>query len=335
MTRWRRGPVDRYPGSIPADENQPADALVTHRDDKSAVRNGTQSTAGQTLGMTETTYAESLPDVVTTWARWQRTTCGPSTIRQRADIVERLREHVAHERRVIECDPRSITTEEISAYLAQEHLGGNARATYFRALACWFGWLHQSGRLAVDPTLEIRSPKTPDDDPNPLTIDEVRRVFEGLDHPPLRAMMMLALLAGLRCHEVAKFRGDDIRDDTLRVRGKGGRVCTVPLDPQLAELARIMPAGEWFPSPLRSREHVRVEYVSRVVADRFREVGIMHGSIHRLRHTYGTLLQEHVGDTRVVQELMRHRSITSTQRYTRVSGKRLRSAMNGLPQLSA
>ena len=72
-----------------------------------------------------------------------------------------------------------------------------------------------------------------------------------------------------------------------------------------------------------------------MVADRFREAGIAHGSIHRLRHTYGTQLQEHVGDTRVVQELMRHRSITSTQRYTRVGGQRLRSAMNGLPQLSA
>ena len=267
--------------------------------------------------------------------RWQRTTCGPNTIRQRADIIERLREHVARQRRVVEVDPRDITADEVSAYLAREELGRWARATYFRAVACWFGWLHQSGRIGVDPTIDIRAPRSPDDDPDPLTIDEVRRVFDGLPASPLRAMMMLALLAGLRAHEVAKFRGDDIRGDVIRVQGKGGRICTVPLDPQLAELAATMPAAEWFPSPLRSREHVRVEYVSRIVADRFRDVGITHGSIHRLRHSYGTMLQEHVGDTRVVQELMRHRSITSTQRYTRVSGTRLRSAMGGLPQLSA
>jgi integrase/recombinase XerD len=296
--------------------------------------------------MQQIKYLEPLPVALKHWRAWQATTCGANTINQRHDVLARFAEHVAAARGLDTIDPRTFGTADIAAYLAQEHLGPASRATYFRALRSWFGWLHSSGRIPADPILALRSPKDPDDDPDPLTDEEADRVLYGfLDHttgqqiPPaagqLLAAVVLGLYAGLRAHEIASFRGDMIRGPVLRVTGKGRRTCTLPLSQEIARVAVDMPAGWWFPSPVVRRDFVRPEHITRMIADRYDLVGIDHGAAHRLRHTYGTRLQDAVGDTRVVQELMRHKAISSTQRYTRVNPDRLRAAIRSLPTLSA
>jgi integrase/recombinase XerD len=291
-------------------------------------------------------YLEPLPVALKHWRAWQATTCGPSTINQRHDVLARFVEHVAATHDLDHVDPRHCDAADIAAYLAQEHFGPASRATYFRALRSWFGWLHSSGRIASDPILAIRSPKEPDDDPDPLTDDEADRLLYGYTDqatghqiPPadgqLLAAIVLGLYAGLRAHEIAGFRGDMIRGPALRITGKGRRTCTLPLSDEIARVAVDMPTTWWFPSPVGRRNFVRPEHVTRMISDRYDLVGIDHGAAHRLRHTYGTRLQESVGDTRIVQELMRHKSIGSTQRYTRVSNDRLRAAIRSLPPLSA
>jgi integrase/recombinase XerD len=279
-------------------------------------------------------HSEQLPDTVTAWRNWQTTTCGNHTIHQRADAVARLAEWVAARRGVPSVDPRYCGPDDVAAYLARPQLGANSRATYYRALSSWFGWLHQSGRTPNNPLITMRAPKSPDDDPDPLTAAEVDAVFIGTTGR-LRAVLSLGLYAGLRVHEAAKFRGDWIRDRSIRIPGKGSRTAVIPLADQLAVVAVGMPLTWWFPSPLKARNHLRSDYLTTLVSEHFRDRGVYHGSFHRLRHTYGTLLQEEVGDTRVVQQMMRHRSIVSTQRYTRVADTRMRDALGGLPPLSA
>lgn len=334
-------------------ENLPTDVSQAHTL-RSIIRSGDSSTLGgdtdhpQELytGMQPIKYLEPLPVALAQWRDWQATTCGPSTINQRHDVLVRFVEHVAATRHLPFVDPRTCDTADITAYLAQEHLGPASRATYFRALRAWFGWLHSSGRIPADPILMIRSPKDPDDDPDPLTDDEADRVLYGYADPitgkqippatgQLLAAVVLGLYAGLRAHEIASFRGDMIRGPMLRVTGKGRRTCTLPLSEEIARVAVDMPAGWWFPSPVGRRSCIRPEAITRMISDRYDLVGIDHGAAHRLRHTYGTRLQELVGDTRIVQELMRHKSIGSTQRYTRVSNDRLKAAIRGLPRLSA
>src|SRR5690606_12427458 len=107
----------------------------------------------------------------------------------------------------------------------------------------------------------------------------------------LRAWMLLALLAGLRVHEIAKLRGQDIDEACIVVDGKGGQLATIPTHPDLWELAQTYPRhGLWFPSPVRRGEPYTADHISGQVADRFRACGIARGSIHRLRATYGTNL---------------------------------------------
>ena len=284
--------------------------------------------------MTDISHSESHLAVTHRWRQWQATTCSPNTINQRADVLERVVEH-ASDAAGRWIDPRDLDAEDLAAYLAQAHFGAATRATYFRALKSWFGWLHRTGRISVDPMLELGTPRQPEGVPRGLTDAEVRAVFEDVNLV-LYAMMSLALFAGLRAHEIARFHGRQVRDGYLVVTGKGGKDAVLPLDPALAELAGHFPRdGYWFPSPWPHREHVRAEYVTVVVGQRFREVGIETGSAHRLRHTYGTAVQRATGDIRVTQRMLRHSSVATTMIYTSVSDDQMAAALRGLPRLTA
>lgn len=141
------------------------------------------------------------------------------------------------------------------------------------------------------------------------------------------------MFAGLRTHEVAKIRGEDVGREYIAVLGKGGRAASTPTHPQLWQLAQSFPRrGLWFPSARRPGQPYATSYIGRKVADRFRQVGIERGSIHRLRATYGTNLVRAGVNHRMAQTLMRHSSLETTTREVNQSSKRTRSP--GLPPRS-
>lgn len=205
----------------------------------------------------------------------------------------------------------------LSAWLAG--YSGWTKLTYFNHLSSIYKWLNVTDRLADNPMETLRRPHPPKPHPNPLTPSEVTTVFDGVTGH-LRAWMLLAFYAGLRVHEVAKLRGEDIDQASIYVIGKGGQAATIPTHPELWELALTYPrVGPWFPSPKRGSVHVSADHISSMVADRFRSVGITSGSIHRLRATYGTTLRRAGVDIRLIQTLMRHSSLATTEHYLGVS----------------
>ena len=94
---------------------------------------------------------------------------------------------------------------------------------------------------------------------------------------------------------------------------------------------RYPSSGHWFPGD--DCGHIRSSYVSREVAAVFRSVGIMHGSAHRLRHTYGTRLLRSGVHIRKVQRLMRHAALETTAGYTAVDEDELQAAVDMLPPI--
>lgn len=175
--------------------------------------------------------------------------------------------------------------------------------------------MYETSRTESDPTATLRRPATPRPNPRPLTAQQLDRVLDGASGD-LRAMMLLAWLAGLRAHEVAKMRGEDINAREIRVTGKGGQTAFLPTHPDLWELAQEYPReGLWFPSPVNVGEPLHPVNVSARVRRRFRAVGIESGSMHRLRATYGTSLLRGGANLRVVQTLMRHQSLATTEHY--------------------
>ncbi|WP_231115422.1 site-specific integrase [Mycobacterium avium] len=113
----------------------------------------------------------------------------------------------------------------------------------------------------------------------------------------------MAALAGLRVHEIAKMRGEDVDLDarTLRVTGKGGRTDTIPLHPRLVAAALSMPTrGWWFPANSRRRgEHLHSKSVSDIIGSAMRPPRTRQRRCSRRRHP---------GHTAFVAALVRNES---------------------------
>lgn len=263
------------------------------------------------------------------WADWMRAQGqSPNTVQARTRRLELFAELIA--------DPVTATASDIVAYMASlpEKITKSTRATYYSHLRAWFDWLVKMEHRDDDPTIRVPSPKAPRRHPRPVTDDQFRRVLSTPMHRRTRMMVLLAAFQGLRAHEIAKIRGEDI-DHTARqlhVIGKGGTDMVLPLHPIVGEYAVDFPVrGFWFRAqPIGREGHIHPRSVSGIVGEVMRRAGVPTGGPHRLRHTYATRLVENGENLRVIQELLRHASLQTTQIYTRVTFAQQQAALGRL-----
>jgi integrase/recombinase XerD len=186
---------------------------------------------------------------------------------------------------------------------------------------------------ADNPMVKVAAPRYPERTPRPVSDDDLIRLLLTRMHHRTRAMVMLAALAGLRVSEIARVRGEDIDVSAPRlfVVGKGGTRKWLPLHPLLVDMAFEMPRrGWWFPAnSTRPGDHIHAKSVSDIVGQAMRRAGAR-GTPHSLRHWTGTTLLEDGADLRTVQECLRHKSVATTQGYTKVSDVRRHEAINRL-----
>ena len=192
-----------------------------------------------------------------------------------------------------------------------------------------------------DPAGGVSQPKLPRSLPRPLTVEEVTRLLEAPDPAtPVgirdRAILELLYGAGLRISELVGLDVDDVDLDpgSVRVLGKGGKEREVPLGRYgreavgayvtrtRPEFASAKSRGALFLNQrggrLTRQSCARLLAAHVATADIDRRV-----SLHTLRHSFATHLLEGGADVRVVQELLGHASVATTQRYTHVSRTRL------------
>lgn len=239
-------------------------------------------------------------------------------------------------------DPDTATDTEVSEWVGAmrnqvtgEPLSKWARATYHSGIRGFFKWLTLAGVVQVDPTDSalFERPRTGRGVPKPLTPAEERRALLAAKGNTL-AWLLLALREGLRAHEIAKIRGEDVTEDHVYVKGKDGKEAYLPTHGDIWTLAQEYPrVGWWFPSP-RHHGHVSADSITIVTGRLFRACGIPSGSIHRARHSYATSLLRRGVNMRVVQELMRHESPATTAIYTAVDEDERRAAIDLLGDAS-
>lgn len=261
------------------------------------------------------------------WEIWQTAQrLSRRTIDERVRVLRKL--HT--ETRI---QPQSIEAVDIVRWIADNaDWSDSTAATYSSYLTAWFKWLQVTDRRMDNPMVKVGTPKLPDREPRPISDRAVLTLLQTPMRSKTRAMILLALLAGLRVHEIAKIRGEDFDHPAglLWVKGKGRKLKSVPLHPRLVELASEMPeAGWWFPMRGAPTEHVLAKSVSDIVGRTMRRAGVP-GTPHALRHWFGSTLLDEEVDIRVVQELLRHKSIASTQIYTSVPTHRRRDAITRL-----
>ncbi len=234
--------------------------------------------------------------------------------------------------------PEGVDRLHLRRYLASLGTRQLARATVARkaaALRCYFSWQVRQGRLDVDPARSLRAPSGGGRLPRVLSGGEVTSLLDVPTGTPVdrRDLAVLELLyaAGLRVSELCGLdRADiDLRGRTVTVLGKGSKQRRVPIhDAAVAALRAWLQDGrdamEGPPeAAFVNRRGARLgpRDVRRIL-DR-RSASPTHP--HALRHTYATHLLDGGADLRVVQELLGHASLATTQVYTHVSKERLRA----------
>lgn len=234
-------------------------------------------------------------------------------------------------RLVAELDPHVVTPEQIEAWLEGLNINENSRATYWAQLKVFFTWMHGTGRRADDPTSTVEPFPAVKGEPRPLSEPEMERLLAVVQDPRrfrTRAYVLLGGFAGLRVHEIAKVRGEDVEDGQIEVVGKGRHVGHVPLHWRVEELAEQMPgAGWWFPSATEAG-HVNRVSVGAAIKRALLDAGV-DATPHALRHYYGTSVLAS-SDIFTAQKSLRHMAISSTQIYAKLPDKRLREAINAI-----
>lgn len=240
----------------------------------------------------------------------------------------------------------SATKPDLQGYLAYRlQLKKSARSTA-RALSCLRGFYQyqlRESRIAIDPTLEIDSPKLGKPLPKSLTEEEVDLLVSEPDETisiELRDKAMLELLyaSGLRVTELVSLKLGQLSlaQGVVRVIGKGSKERLVPTGEEaLMWLQLYMQRGRpellgnkmsdvMFPSK-RGTMMTRQTFWYRIKLYAQRAGIAKPLSPHTLRHAFATHLINHGADLRVVQLLLGHSDLSTTQIYTHVARERMKS----------
>lgn len=273
------------------------------------------------------------PGVVDDWALWMRARgLSKRTVHERARMVRRVAE-------ASDVSPDVLSSRQLLTYLARSGVGQSTRANYHVALSAWCRWLVEQGIRSDNPMATVPRPKIPRRRPRPVETAHLERLLSSRMHRRTRTMVILAAFAGLRVHEIAKIRGEDVdhMGKRLYVVGKGGVDEWLPLHPRIAREARNYPRkGYWFTTYIGNEEAqtgpVLPASVSAIMSIAMSRAGIP-GTAHSLRHWYGTQLVRSGADLRTAQTLLRHASLQTTQIYVAVGEDRRAEAISRLPKL--
>lgn len=212
------------------------------------------------------------------------------------------------------------------------------------AIRSFYKYLLRENRIVEDPTLRIDNPKLGRKLPDTLSESEVDALLAAPNTASAvgyrdRTMLELLYATGLRVTELVTLEMNDLnlRQGVLRVMGKGGKERLVPMgdeamawvegfvrDHRSSLMRRSESEAVLFPSN-RGREMTRQAFwylIKRHAA----EAGIRHSlSPHSLRHAFATHLVNHGADLRVVQLLLGHSDLSTTQIYTHVAKQRMQA----------
>ena len=190
----------------------------------------------------------------------------------------------------------------------------------------YLGHLHQFFLFVADatghpslPTEKIRRPKEPRRLPRPIRDDHLALALERAPSSEIHSWLLLAAYEGLRCQEIAGLDADHVRDDIgelLVMHGKGRKQRQVPLHPEVLRSLEALPMPPKGPLFLMPDGRRVPPYVVSQRLNRHLTRMEIPSTAHALRHWFGTNLLRGTHDLRLVQEMLGHSSVATTQIYT-------------------
>jgi integrase/recombinase XerD len=286
---------------------------------------------------------------------------GRNTLEAYGRDLEDLSLHLGRARKSL----AAAGTADLRGYLAtleRRSFKASSVARRLSAIRQFFRFLYAEGHRADDPAAVIEGPKRGRTLPKVLSVKEVDRLLaaarEGADDASagpaehLRALRLVCLLevlyaTGLRVSELIALPASAAARDQrmLVVRGKGGKERLVPLNDAakaamrdyLAALAQSHDeASKWLFPSIGETGHLTRQHVARELKALAARAGIATARVspHVVRHAFASHLLQNGADLRVVQTLLGHSDISTTQIYTHVLDERLKSMVRDLHPLA-
>jgi integrase/recombinase XerD len=238
----------------------------------------------------------------------------------------------------------TIDASRIVAFLAHLKDQQYASASICRALIAikvLFRFLTREGLVAANPALYIQTPKLWQLIPEVLTYEEVEALLQQPDPAtPFgardKAILEVLYASGLRVSELCSLDICSVDDTTLRVMGKGNKERIVPIGEAAVEAVdhylvhyRAAYDSERQLALFVNKKGTRINRIAiwRMIKNCAKKAKILKNiTPHTLRHSFATHLLDNGADLRVIQEMLGHADISSTDRYTHVSRSRLQEA---------
>ena len=233
----------------------------------------------------------------------------------------------------------NITRQNVNTYiyyLKENKYTATSIARKIASIRGFFRWACANGYFKSNPTEFLEQQKLPKKLPKVLTVEEINKILAEDLSTVQRVIMELLYGCGLRVSELAGLNtGDiDIRAKYLRCFGKGSKERLVPLNKNaIKALNNFYPEREYLINKynLDTKKVLLHEsgkpFTRQDIYNFIHAQGLkLHKSIspHTLRHSFATHLLENGADLRVVQELLGHSDVATTQLYTHISKKRLK-----------
>ena len=228
---------------------------------------------------------------------------------------------------------------------AGKGLSASTRARKISSIKSYFKYLTNKAHiLAENPVQDMDSPKTKKSLPHYLSLEDSLKLLESVSGPFQTrdyCMLTLFLNCGLRISELVGLNRADIRDETIRILGKGNKerilylnaAARAAIDAYIPDrlVAAVPDADALFTS--RNRRRISAQTVHKLVKKHLFAAGLDTAvySTHKLRHTAATLMLSNGVDVRTLQEVLGHEHLNTTQIYTHIDNAELRTAANANP----
>jgi integrase/recombinase XerC len=232
--------------------------------------------------------------------------------------------------------PESIRPAHVRGYLREMLAFGYAKASAARKLSAvksWMVFLKGEHVIVEDPACRVQSPKLPLRLPRAISLEDVKNLLEngptGKNEVRDRAALELLYGSGLRVAELVALDWEDLdlQERWVRVTGKGDKQRIVPVGRFALAAFKAWAEecstcrGPLFPGS--GGERMTVRTVTRIVDRASKRCGLSGITPHVLRHSFATHLLEGGANLRVLQELLGHESLLTTQRYLKISADHL------------
>ena len=236
-------------------------------------------------------------------------------------------------------DVNHIKQTHITEFLGLLRAKDYASASICRALISikvWLKYLKKDGFLKENPAIYLETPKLWQTIPEVLSEEEVCDLLHCIDTETFigsrdRAMLEILYSSGLRVSELCSLGLYDIDDDAIRVIGKGNKERIVPIGSKAVQaldafIIKYRPesVSEKILFPSQSGKRIDRVSVWKRLKYYAKKSGISKSiSPHTLRHSFATHLLDNGADLRVIQDMLGHSSIGTTDRYTHVGKRKL------------